>query len=108
MRIDPKADVPQGVTAQIGSTSLLGERIVSLVIPRGLLSAAPNLRDGAMITRTSVEAEFEDLVKQGTDLLAPIAASQVATLVDEGAKGFAGGGLWRSGGTADGSSRGAT
>ena len=90
MKLDPAAKVPVGVTARIRSTSLLGERIMDLVIPDGLPLNAPPLRDGAVITDTIVRPELEDLVREGTDILAPIAASEVATLVDEGAAGFAG------------------
>ena len=90
MKLDPAAKVPVGVTARIRSTSLLGERIMDLVIPDGLPLSAPPLRDGAVITDTIVRPELEDLVREGTDILAPIAASEVATLVDEGAAGFAG------------------
>jgi len=89
MSLDPKADVPEGVSARIRSTSLLGERIVDLFIPPGLPATAPRIRDGTMIKNTSVRPELEDLVRSGTDVRAPIAASEVATLVDEGAKWFA-------------------
>ncbi|HJP66627.1 MAG TPA: MlaD family protein [Actinomycetota bacterium] len=90
MSLEQSADVPRGVQARIRSTSLLGERIMDLVIPDTLPSTAPPLADGAMITDTSVRPELEDLVRSGTDVLAPVVASEVATLVDEGAKGFAG------------------
>ena len=90
MELDPSANVPQGVIARIRSTSLLGERILDLSFPPGLPESAPPLRDGAMITNTTVRPELEDLVREGTEVLAPIAASEVATLVDEGAAGFAG------------------
>ncbi|MFN2589791.1 MAG: MCE family protein [Actinomycetota bacterium] len=90
MELDPAAKVPQGVVARVRSTSLLGERIVDLVIPPTLSESAPRLRDGAMITNTIVRPELEDLVREGTEVLAPIGASEIATLVDEGAAGFAG------------------
>jgi phospholipid/cholesterol/gamma-HCH transport system substrate-binding protein len=90
MTLDPAADVPRGVTARVRSTSLLGERIVDLVIPEELPLSAPALADGDMITDTLVRPELEDLVRVGTDVLAPIAATEIATLVDEGAAGFAG------------------
>jgi phospholipid/cholesterol/gamma-HCH transport system substrate-binding protein len=89
MSLDPSADIPQGVVARIRSTSLLGERILDLQIPAGLPADAPRLRDGALITDTVVRPELEDLVREGTDVLAPITASEIATLVDEGAAGFA-------------------
>jgi phospholipid/cholesterol/gamma-HCH transport system substrate-binding protein len=90
MELDPSAKVPQGVIARVRSTSLLGERILDLAFPPGLPESAPPLRDGAMITNTTVRPELEDLVREGSEVLAPIAASEVATLVNEGAAGFAG------------------
>ena len=92
MEIDPSAGVPGGVIARIRRTSVLGERIVDLAIPEGLPSGAPPLADGDRIAQTEVRADLEDLVVEGADVLAPIAAGEVATLVDEGAKGFGDGG----------------
>jgi phospholipid/cholesterol/gamma-HCH transport system substrate-binding protein len=92
MSLDPSAQVPRAVTARIRRTSLLGERIVDLLVPADLAVGAPALRDGDTIGQTQVRPDLEDLVQEGTDVLAPIAATDVATLVDEGYKGFAGNG----------------
>ena len=90
MSIEPSARVPQGVVAEVVRTSLLGERIISLVIPSTVPANAPLLRDGEQITRTDSKPDLEDLVRQGASVLAPITASEISTLVDEGYKGFAG------------------
>ena len=90
MSIDDGIGVPQGVTARIRRTSLLGERVVDLVVPEGLPANAPMLEDGAVIERTETRADLEDLVLEGSDVLAPISASEIATLVEEGAEGFGG------------------
>jgi phospholipid/cholesterol/gamma-HCH transport system substrate-binding protein len=90
MEVDRAARVPQGVQARIRRTSLLGERIVDLYVPEGIPASAPTLADGAAIGLTETRPDLEDLVREGSDLLAPIAASEVATLVDEGAEGFGG------------------
>jgi phospholipid/cholesterol/gamma-HCH transport system substrate-binding protein len=88
MTIDPAAHVPDGVIARVRRTSLLGERIVDFVVPDGLSENAPMLKNGAMISDTVVRPDLEDLVKSGSAALAPVAAGELATLVDEGAKGF--------------------
>jgi phospholipid/cholesterol/gamma-HCH transport system substrate-binding protein len=90
MAIQPSARVPAGVSARVRRTSLLGERIVDLVVPANLPANAPLLADGANIRDTQIRPDLEDLVRRGTTVLGPIAASEVATLVDEGAKGFGG------------------
>jgi phospholipid/cholesterol/gamma-HCH transport system substrate-binding protein len=90
MEVEREARVPQGVEARVRRTSLLGERIVDLHLPDDLSLSAPPLRDGASIAQTDTRPDLEDLVREGSDLLAPIVASEVATLVDEGARGFGG------------------
>jgi len=90
MSIDPEARVPRGVIARIRRTSVLGERIVDIVIPADLPTDASLLENGDQIELTEVREDLEDLVLEGNDVLAPIAASEVATLVDEGAIGFGG------------------
>lgn len=90
MKIERAARVPDGVVARVRRTSLLGERIVDLEVPEETPGDAPLLRDGGRIAETETRADLEDLVDEGNDVLAPIAASEVATLVDEGAKGFGG------------------
>src|SRR5207244_2820816 len=88
--IEQTAHVPQDVTARIRRTSLLGERIIDLVIPESTSATAQLLQDGDHVTHTETRPDLEDLVREGTNVLAPIAASEIATLVNEGAKGFGG------------------
>jgi phospholipid/cholesterol/gamma-HCH transport system substrate-binding protein len=90
MEISRDAEVPKDVTARVRRTSLLGEKVIDLEVPEGLPGNAPLLADGATIANTQVRADLEDLVRSGSAVLAPITASEVATLVDEGAKGFGG------------------
>jgi phospholipid/cholesterol/gamma-HCH transport system substrate-binding protein len=88
MAVDPQANVPQGVIARVRRTSLLGERVVDLQIPDGLSADAPPLRTGTTIRETVVRPDLEDLVTEGNAVLAPITGSEIATLVNEGYKGF--------------------
>jgi phospholipid/cholesterol/gamma-HCH transport system substrate-binding protein len=88
MALDPKADVPQGVIARVRRTSLLGERVVDLQIPDDLPADAPSIRSDTRITDTIVRPDLEDLVTEGNAVLAPISGSEIATLVNEGYKGF--------------------
>jgi phospholipid/cholesterol/gamma-HCH transport system substrate-binding protein len=90
MEIDPQANVPQGVVARVRRTSLLGEKFVDFLVPEGIPLDAPPLKNGDQIVDTEARADLEDLVAEGTDVLAPLLASEIATLVDEGAKGFGG------------------
>ena len=89
LAFDRSAGVPAEVEARIRRTSPLGEKFVEL---RPLTDAAdpPLLEDGAVIERTEVVADFEDVVASGTDIFAALGASEIATLLDEGARGFGG------------------
>jgi len=89
LAFDRSAGVPAEVEARIRRTSPLGEKFVEL---RPLTEAAdpPLLEDGAVIERTEVVADFEDVVASGTDVFAALGASEIATLLDEGARGFGG------------------
>jgi phospholipid/cholesterol/gamma-HCH transport system substrate-binding protein len=90
MSIDRSAHVPAGVTARVRLTSLLGERIVDLVPPSNLPPNAPELANGQTIRNTVVRPDLEDLVQAGNSALQSITASEVGTLVNEGARGFGG------------------
>ena len=90
MSIDSSTRLPQGAIARVRRESLLGEKIIDFVIPETVPVDAPLLQDGAEILQTEVRPDLEDLVREGVNVLGPIAASEVATLVDEGAKGFGG------------------
>jgi phospholipid/cholesterol/gamma-HCH transport system substrate-binding protein len=90
MSIEPSAHVPQGVVARVRRTSLLGERIIDLFVPSSVSTNAPLLRDGSTIAKTESRPDLEDLVRSGTNVLQPIAAGEIATLVNEGARGFGG------------------
>lgn len=90
MWIDEDADVPLGVTARVRRTSVLGERIIDLVVPDHVSELAPSLKDGAFIDSTEVRSDLEDLVAEGTDVFGAIGASEIATMIDEGARGFGG------------------
>ena len=66
------------------------ETAVDLQVPPTVGPDAPLLRNGETIGHTQVLPDLEDLVRSGTNVLAPIAAGEISTLVNEGAKGFGG------------------
>ena len=88
MAIDRSADVPTRVTAEVQRTTILGERVVSLVPAPGVGSSAALLADGARIRDTKVVPDLEQLVKGGTQVFAPISASAFGALVQAGGQGL--------------------
>ncbi|MGN6692862.1 MAG: MCE family protein [Aquihabitans sp.] len=87
--VDESANVPAAVTAQIRRTSALGEKFIDLVPETDDLKAEP-LTDGAVIDQTAVVSDLEQLISSGTDAFGALSASQIAILLDEGERAFAG------------------
>lgn len=88
-QVDESANVPAAVTAQIRRTSALGEKFIDLV-PQTDDLGAPPLEDGAVIDQTAVVSDLEQLISSGTSSFGALSASQVAILLDEGERAFAG------------------
>lgn len=90
MDLETDARVPEGVEARVRRTSVLGERIVDIVLPEDLSEDAPLLADGAHIDDTAVRTDLEDLVDEGAEVFGAISATQLAVMIEEGARGFGG------------------
>lgn len=73
---DRTARIPSNVTASILPKTLFGEKFVSLVVPDGGSSAAP-IRAGAVIPRTNLSIEVEQVL---SDLFPLLRAVQPADL----------------------------
>jgi phospholipid/cholesterol/gamma-HCH transport system substrate-binding protein len=91
--LEKSARVPEGVTVRVRRTSVLGERILDIVLPEDLSDSTPLLADGDHIDDTVVRSDLEDLVSEGSDLFGAISAGQLAIMIDEGGKGFGGKGI---------------
>ncbi|MCU1453513.1 MAG: MCE-family lipoprotein LprK (MCE-family lipoprotein Mce1e) [Acidimicrobiales bacterium] len=83
------AQVPAAVEARVRRTTALGEKFVDLQ-PLTEDMHAPLLQDGAVIQRTKVVPDVEQLVGSGTQMFEALSASQIAILLDEGARSFGG------------------
>lgn len=91
MSLYKNAKIRANVIARVRRTSVLGERIIDLVVPEGAsTSNGPLLEDGAEITDTLVRSDLEDLVNEGSEVLGAISASDLAVMIHEGARGFGG------------------
>lgn len=89
LTIDAGAGVPADVTGRVRRTSPLGEKFVELRPPEGG-GGRELLADGDEVAETEVVPDFEQLVASGTDVFGAVGASQIATLLNEGARGFGG------------------
>jgi phospholipid/cholesterol/gamma-HCH transport system substrate-binding protein len=91
MSIKNGVKIPQGTSAEIATTSLLGENFVRLTVPKGAdLSMGPFLADGAQITKTSMQPQFEQVVEKAGPIINALANNDVATVVDAGATALGG------------------
>ena len=90
MSIDPEAEVPTDVTARVRRTSVLGERIIDLVIAEG--AGDTLLADGDRLNDTEVRSDLESLVAEGSEVIGAIAAADLAVMIQEGGRGFGGNG----------------
>jgi len=89
LELDPEANIPADVVARARRTSVLGERIVDLVVPEGG-SSDELLADGSDISETEVRSDLEDLVQEGSEVLGAVAASDLAVMIDQSGRGFGG------------------
>jgi phospholipid/cholesterol/gamma-HCH transport system substrate-binding protein len=93
MSIENGVKIPQGTSAQVATTSLLGENFVKLIPPPGAdLTRGPFLATGQEITKTSVQPQFEQVVGKAGPLIEAVAAGDAATIVDAGATALNGNG----------------
>ncbi|HVL81612.1 MAG TPA: MlaD family protein [Actinomycetota bacterium] len=83
LTVDEGAPIPEGTTAVVRSTSLLGEKFVDLVPPEDVAPDTPRLPDGAVIplARTDKAPELEEVFQELGGLLASGALADLGTFV---------------------------
>lgn len=87
LSIQPSADVPANVTAELRQTTILGEHYVSLVAEG---PSQGTLRNGAVITKTEFVPGIQQLVQSGASVFGAVNGAQLAEIIDTGAQGFGG------------------
>lgn len=91
LRIDPEHRVPDGTTAAIRQSSLLGENFVELRYPTDMdVTTAPALRDGDVIDDTTTVVELEDLARRATEVVTAISAADVDAILETAVEGIGG------------------
>ncbi|MFG1702008.1 MCE family protein [Nonomuraea sp. M3C6] len=91
MSIQSEHRVPEGSTATVAKTSVLGENYILLTPPKGKdLSTGPYLKDGATISETSVEPDIEQVTAKAGPLIEALGAQDVNAILDAASTAFAG------------------
>ena len=90
MSIKNGIHIPQGTTAQLSITSLLGENYVALRPPPTGLNSGPYLPDHGQIASTSVVPAFEQVVGKAGPLLTAISGNDLGAIVSAGSAAFDG------------------
>jgi phospholipid/cholesterol/gamma-HCH transport system substrate-binding protein len=90
LRVEPGAKVPRDSQPVLRTSSLLGEKFIELR-PRGTDPAAgPFLADGDDLGTGAEAPELEFIAQEAVTVLGGVISSDLATLVQTGAEGFAG------------------
>ncbi|GAA4921759.1 phospholipid/cholesterol/gamma-HCH transport system substrate-binding protein [Nonomuraea thailandensis] len=91
MSVQSAHRVPEGSTATVAKTSVLGENYVQLAPPAGKsLAGGPYLKDGATIAETSVEPDIEQVTAKAGPLIEALGAQDVNAVLDAASTAFAG------------------
>ncbi|MGW0802786.1 MCE family protein [Nonomuraea sp. NPDC002799] len=91
MSLPSEHRLPEGTSATVAKTSVLGENYVLLTPPPGKdLSAGPYLNNGATIAETSVEADIEQVTAKAGPLIEALGAQDVNAILDAASTAFAG------------------
>ncbi|WP_160573665.1 MCE family protein [Actinomadura physcomitrii] len=91
MSIKKGVHIPDGSTAKVTTTSLLGENYVQIQPPPGrALNQGPFLADHARIAQTTTSPGFEDIVGRAAPLVGAIADGDAPGLVHTASTAFAG------------------
>lgn len=91
MSIQSAHRLPEGSTATVAKTSVLGENYVLLSPPPGKnLATGPYLKNGATISDTSVEPDIEQVTARAGPLIEALGAQDVNAVLDAASTAFAG------------------
>ncbi|MDX6741355.1 MCE family protein [Actinocorallia sp. A-T 12471] len=83
MELKSGTSLPQGVSAAIAKTSLLGENYVRIILPDGaVIGQGPSLPEGAVITETSVQPDLESISEKVGPVLAALGGQNLSQIVD--------------------------
>ncbi|MEO3788351.1 MlaD family protein [Actinocorallia sp. B10E7] len=83
MELEPGLKLPQGVTASVAKTSLLGENYIKITLPSGAsMNSEPSLAEGAVITQTHVQPDLESISEKIGPVLASVGGQDIEQIVD--------------------------
>jgi phospholipid/cholesterol/gamma-HCH transport system substrate-binding protein len=83
MELEPGRKLPEGTTAAVAKTSLLGENYIKIILPDGrTMDSGPFLKEGAVITQTSVQPDLESISEQVGPILASMGGQDLSRIVD--------------------------
>ncbi|GAA3203093.1 MCE family protein [Actinocorallia longicatena] len=90
LSISDRYRVPEGTTAEVAKTSLLGENYVKLTIPQDTdLERGPFMASGASFASTSVQPDFEQVVDKAGAVITALASHDMGGVVDAYTEAFA-------------------
>jgi phospholipid/cholesterol/gamma-HCH transport system substrate-binding protein len=94
LSFDNGVRIPADVSAAIDRTTILGDQFVQLTVPKGETGAtaasAPQLADGARISKTSVVPDVEQFIQAGSDVFGAVSTNELEQIIQAGGQGFTG------------------
>ncbi|GAA2731661.1 MlaD family protein [Actinocorallia aurantiaca] len=82
MELEPGLRLPQGVTASVAKTSLLGENYIRITLPDGsTMNSEPSLPEGALITQTHVQPDLESISEKVGPVLAAVGGQDIEQII---------------------------
>ncbi|MEU6710994.1 MCE family protein [Nonomuraea sp. NPDC046802] len=91
MSLPSEHRLPEGTTATVAKTSVLGENYVLLTPPKGKdLTTGPYMKAGATIAETSVEPDIEQVTAKAGPLIEALGAQDVNAILEAASTAFAG------------------
>ncbi|MGW0588760.1 MCE family protein [Streptosporangium sp. NPDC002607] len=91
MSIEDGNQVPEGTSAIVAKTSILGENYIELDLPEGRdMTTGPFMRSGSTIAVTSVKPDIEQVTERAGPLIDALGAQDVNAVLDAAATGIGG------------------
>jgi phospholipid/cholesterol/gamma-HCH transport system substrate-binding protein len=94
MKLSDAAQIPADVTAALDQTTILGNQFIELKVPKSKAAgsgvAEPSLRNGDVISHTTVVPDVEQLVRAGAQVFGSVSTTELEQIIAAGGQGFAG------------------
>lgn len=94
MELSGTARIPTNVTAALDRTTILGDQFINIEVPKNEMGSGgahvAQLANGAVIRRTVIVPDVEELVAAGAQVFGAVSTTQLEQIIAAGGEGFTG------------------